>query len=158
MSGDDTGSDRSASERAGEAPPGEGVIRLSWALTALFCVAAGAATLAPGSLGRPVAALDVVLFAGGVVAFAGAYFRAISRSRYHKITVTGVFLLAGTAPASVRRSLLGALAVQALVAVITASIRLYTPVAFGVLVPVLGLGLAGWWGSRYGEFPPRDGR
>jgi hypothetical protein len=144
-------------EEAGDARPGDDVVRLSWALTAVFVVCAIAATIAPGALGRPVAVLDGVLFAGGVVAFAGAYVRAVSRSRFEKITVTGVFLLSGSAPAEVRRSLLGALAVQSLVAVTTASIRLYSPVAFGVLVPVLGLGLAGWWGSRHGTFPPREG-
>ena len=136
--------------------PGDDIVRLSWALTAVFTVGAIAATIAPSALGRPVAVLDGLFFAGGVVAFAGAYFRAISRSRFEKITVTGVFLLSGSAHADVRRSLLGALAVQSLVAVTTASIRLYTPVAFGVLVPVLGLGLAGWWGSRHGTFPPRE--
>ena len=27
--------------------------------------------------------------------------------------------------------------------------------AFGVLVPMLGIGLNGWWASRDGAFPPR---
>lgn len=152
---------RSADDGSGDdrgSAPGDTVIQLSWALTAVFTVAAVAATIAPGSLGRPIAVLDAVLFAAGVVAFGGAYLRAIGRSRYEKVTVMGVFFLSGSAPPDVRRSLLGALAVQSLVAVTTATIRLYTPVAFGVLVPVLGLGLTGWWGSRYGTFPPREER
>ncbi len=32
----------------------------------------------------------------------------------------------------------------------------YTAVAFGVLAPMLGLGLIGLWGARYGTFPARD--
>ena len=47
------------------------------------------------------------------------------------------------------------LAIQVVVALLTASIRLYTPLAFGILVPMWGLGLAGLWGARYGTFPPR---
>ena len=51
--------------------------------------------------------------------------------------------------------LLGSLAVQVVVAVVTASIRLYSPLAFGFLVPVYGLGMCGLWGARYGTFDPR---
>lgn len=143
-------------ERVAEDPPGASIIRWSWVLTGVFTVAAAAATVAPEQLGRPAAVLDVLLFAAGVVAFVAAYVRAVVRSRLEKVTVMGTFLLSGTAPPEVRRALLGALAVQALVAVVTASIRLYTPVAFGVLVPVLGIGLAGLWGSRHGSFPDRS--
>ena len=32
----------------------------------------------------------------------------------------------------------------------------FTAVAFGVLAPMLGLGLIGLWGARYGTFPERD--
>jgi hypothetical protein len=32
---------------------------------------------------------------------------------------------------------------------------LYSPLAFGILVPVFGLGLCGLWGARYGTFEPR---
>jgi hypothetical protein len=70
--------------------------------------------------------------------------------------VLGVFFLGGdVAPPDVRRQLLGSAATQAIVAIVTASSRPYTAVAYGVLVPMLGLGLTGLWGATHGRFPPR---
>ena len=135
-------------------PPGRAIVRASWAGTGVFAVVAVAATVADAAVGGLVA-VSVVLFALGVGAFLAAYVRAIGRSRYEAIGMGGLFLLAGTAPAAVQRSLLGSLAVQVVVAFTTASIRIYTPVAFGLLVPMYGLGLAGWWGATHGVFPPR---
>ncbi len=51
--------------------------------------------------------------------------------------------------------MLTALGVQIGVALVTASIRVFTSLAFGILVPVWGLGLLGLWCARYGEFEPR---
>ena len=34
-------------------------------------------------------------------------------------------------------------------------IRPFTPLAFGILVPMLGLGLIALWGARHGTFPAR---
>ena len=53
-------------------------------------------------------------------------------------------------PGRCRCALLGALAVQVVVAVATAAVHPFTSQAFGVLVPMFGLGLAGLWGARYG--------
>jgi hypothetical protein len=55
----------------------------------------------------------------------------------------------------VRTNLLGALAAQVAVAVLTASVRPYTTLAFGTLVPVYGLGLCGLWAARHGSFGSR---
>ena len=66
-----------------------------------------------------------------------------ARSRREELSVAGLFLLSGSAPSDVRRLLLGALAVQTAVALATASVRPFTPLAFGVLVPTFGLGLCG---------------
>jgi hypothetical protein len=52
--------------------------------------------------------------------------------------------------------LLSSFAVQVVFGLIAASIRIYTPVAFGLLVPMYGLGLAGLWGATYGTFPERE--
>jgi hypothetical protein len=135
---------------------GSGIRRASRAATVAFTVAAIAAAAAPGSLARPVAVFDCALFAVGIVAFLVAYSRAIARSRTEQVEILGVYLLGGgAAPRAVRRSLLGDLAVQVVVAVVTASIRPYTAVAFGVLVPMLGLGLAGLWGATHGTFSAR---
>jgi hypothetical protein len=47
------------------------------------------------------------------------------------------------------------LAAQVVVAVATAAARPFTTLAFGVLVPVFGVGLNGLWAARHGRFPPR---
>ena len=148
-----------ASEPETEARPGTGIVRAAWAGTALFVVAAAAAAVSPDSLGIVAAAVDLALFAVGCVAFLVAFFRVVERSRTEEISVNGVYFLAGgSAPSSVRTPLLAALAVQIVVAVATAALRPYTELAFGVLVPVYGLGLIGLWASRYGEFPDRAPR
>jgi hypothetical protein len=98
----------------------------------------------------------LVLFAIGCAAFLAGYARAIQRSRSEEISVTGLYLLAGPAvPGPVKRRLGLLLAVQIVVALVTAGIRTFTPLAFGVLVPVFGLGLNGLWAARHGRFPPR---
>jgi hypothetical protein len=101
-------------------------------------------------------AVALVLFAVGCAAFLAGYARAIQRSRSEEISVTGLYLLVGPAvprPVKLRLGLL--LAIQVVVALVTAGIRTFTPLAFGVLVPVFGLGLNGLWASRHGRFPPR---
>jgi hypothetical protein len=57
---------------------------------------------------------------------------------------------------------MGSFAVECLLALVTTVIGLVTvpadvtnPVAFGVLVPIYGLGLAGLWGARHGHFAAR---
>jgi hypothetical protein len=123
--------------------------------TVLYVVAAAVGTAALDLVVVTVV-VSVALFAVGTLAFLVAYARAIGRSRYESIGMGGLFFLAGTAPPRVQRLLMGALGVQVAVAFLTASIRIYTPVAFGLLVPMYGLGLAGLWGATYGEFPARD--
>lgn len=131
-----------------------GLVRASWAGTAVFAVAAFAAVvvehLEPISLG-----VDVVLFGLGCLAFLGAIVVAARRSREVEMGIGGLFFLAGSAPKQIRTHLLGALGVQVVVAFLTASLRIFTPLAGGMLVPVFGLGMAGLWGARFGEFPAR---
>lgn len=134
---------------------GDRIVQASWLGTAAFTVAATAATVAPDALAVPVAVFDVFLFVVGTVAFLAAFGRAVGRSRHEVLSVAGIFLLAGSAPRPMQWRLLGALGVQVVVAVVTASIRLYTSLAFGMLVPMYGLGLAGLWAARHGSFPPR---
>lgn len=142
-------------------PEGESIVRASWIGTAAFGVTA--------ALGAAVPALDflafllsLALFAAGTGAFFVAYARAVSRSRTDKVGVMAMFFLEGkVAPRPVRRNLLGSFAVQILVAFAAAAARPNTSLAFGILVPVYGLALAGLWGARYGVFPertPRRGR
>jgi hypothetical protein len=142
------------------AEAGRSLVRATLGATALFTVAAVSAAVVPSTLGTPVAVLDLVLFVVGLAAFAAALVRAAARSRHEELSVSGLFLLTGSAPVAVRRALLGALAVQTVVAVATAAARPFTPLAFGVLVPTLGLGACGLWAARHGTFPPsrRDGQ
>lgn len=134
---------------------GRDLVRASWWGTALYCAVAVAATVWTDAGGPAVAAVSLLLFLGGSVAFLWAYFVALERSRSELIGVGGLFFLAGCAPPSVQRSMMLSLGIQTTVAVITASIRLYTALAFGILVPMWGLGLAGLWGARHGVFPQR---
>ena len=135
-------------------PEGQSLITLTLATTALFVVSSAVAVVVTAF--RPVAAIiDLVLFGLGVVVFLAAFLIAVNRSRDVLIGVGGLYFLAGCAPAPVRLRLSGAFAVQVVVALAAASVAPFTAVAFGILVPVLGLGLSGLWGARYGTFPPR---
>lgn len=140
---------------ADDAAAGAGVVLLSFAGTGVFAAVATIATVFPDEAARPAAVVDGVLFAIGVVASLWAYAVAVGRSRTDAIGIAGLFFLSGSAPTQVRRRLLGAFAVQVVIAVVTASIRPYTSVAFGILVPMFGLGLAGLWGAKHGTFPAR---
>lgn len=130
------------------------LVRAAWAGTAAFTATAVAAVVTEVVRGVAVA-VAVVLFAAGTVAMVLALTRAAGRSRTDDVTVPGVFFLQGSAPKDVRRHLLGATVVQTAVAFATAGARPFTSLAFGILVPVYGLGLAGLWGARHGEFAPR---
>jgi hypothetical protein len=104
-------------------------------------------------------AVAMVLFALGCVAFLLGYARAVRRSRTEELSISGLFLLAGPAvPSPVKRQLGLLLAIQVTVALTTALVRSYTPLAFGVLVPVFGVGLNGLWAARHGRFPRRASR
>ena len=142
-------------EDGDEEQPGAGLVLLSWAGTGVFAAVATIATLLPDEAARPAAVVDGLLFVIGVVAFLWAYGLAVGRSRTDAIGIGGLFFLSGSAPRVVRFRMLAALGVQILIAVVSASIRPYTAVAFGILVPMFGLGLAGLWGARHGTFPPR---
>lgn len=153
MTGDPEGA-AAPSDSAGPRP-GWGLVQLSWAGSAVFSVLAVVAV--PVETVRPVAAgVDLILFAAGVVAFLMAYGRAVTRSRTDAIGIGGLFFLLGdVAPGWARRHLLTSFGLQTLASLATAAAAPYTSLAFGVLVPMYGLGLAGLWGARHGTFGPR---
>lgn len=132
---------------------GSAVVKASWAGTAVFSLSAVMATVVAGA---DVVALSValLLFAGGTGAFAVALVQAARRSRHEELTLAGLFFLEG-APSAVRRLLLGSLAAEVVVAIVTASVRPNTSLAFGILAPMWGQGLAGLWGARHGAFRSR---
>lgn len=144
----------------GEAPaggeaPGRRIVTWSWVGTVAFAVTSVVGVVADST--RVVAlVVALALFVAGCVLFLWAYAVAISRSRTHEIGIGGLYFLAGeTAPPAVRWPLWISFGVQVAVALATASLALYTSLAFGILAPVYGLGLMGLWAARHGSFGPR---
>jgi hypothetical protein len=121
----------------------------------VFAVTAFAAD-AVDALQIPAIVVALALFVGGAVAMAMTLVIGAGRSRESEITIGGLFFLINSAPKNVRVQLLGSFAVQVVVAFTTAGLRPYTSLAFGVLAPTAGLGLAGLWGARHGTFPARN--
>jgi hypothetical protein len=133
----------------------ERIILLDRAGTALFVIVAVAATVFLDQLGLVAAIVSLVLFAAGCFFFLWAYGVAVGRSRTDSIGIGGLYFLQGSAPREIQIALLVPLAVQISVALATAAIRPFTSQAFGVLVPMYGMGLAGLWGAKFGTYPPR---
>ena len=130
--------------------------KASWAGTAVFAATAIAAAAAPEPFTPVALATAIVLFAGGCGIFLWAFVLVAARSRTDLMEQAQIWFLTGPpTPPDVRRSLLGALAVQVVVGLATAGARPYTSLAAGVLVPMWGLGLCGLWAARHGVFPAR---
>ncbi|MEE9415936.1 MAG: hypothetical protein V3V01_11675 [Acidimicrobiales bacterium] len=135
--------------------PGQRLVQASWAGTAVFVATAIPATLGVEALRLAAAVVALILFGLGIVVFLGAYGVAIVRSRTDAMGIGGLFFLAGSAPKLVQRHMMGSLLIQVLVGLITAATRPFTAIAFGVLVAMFGLGLAGLWGAKFGKFESR---
>ena len=128
--------------------------------TAAFVITAVGGSFQAGFLRTLAATVALSLFAAGCAAFVWALLQAFQRSRTDNIGMGGLFfLLAPTAPGSVRRPFNALLVVQTLVglgtAIATLNVQPFTPLAFGVMVPIFGMGLAGLWAAKYGQFGPR---
>ena len=133
-------------------------------LTALFLVATAVAAVVftPATRAAGVA-IDLVLFGIGVAAFIWGYFSAVQRSRVDEISVASLYLLTSqVANKQVQKTMNGCLIAQLVVGLAGAIARSSTDgkagstLAFGVLVPLLGLGLNGLWASQFGTFTPRE--
>jgi hypothetical protein len=133
---------------------GRRIVQASWAGTALLAVATGLA-LFVGAAEVPATVIDLLLFLGGAVVFLWAYAIAVGRSRSVEIGIGGLYFVQGTAPAAVRRQLLGSLAAEVIIAGAAASLRPFSSFAFTILAPLWGLGLTGLWGARHGTFQAR---
>jgi hypothetical protein len=93
----------------------------------------------------------LALFFASLVVWTWALFAAIARTaRGDDVAVTTLFLIEGRVSARVRWSLYGALAACLAITVATAAAN-----PFGVLVPMLPLGLVGLWGARHQTYPRR---
>lgn len=110
-----------------------------------------------------VVVVSLALFAAGVATSLWAYARALDLSRVREVGVANLFLLTGeTAPKTLKRLMSAAWGVQIVAAIVGASIGMsgleksqLNPLAFGVLVPMFGIGMNGAWAARYGSFGPR---
>lgn len=140
------------------------IVRSNMVITAVFTVLTIVAAwlFTPGLRGM-IVAVDLALFAIGCFAFIWSYFSAVQRSRSDEISVAGLFvLIGGVAPRRITMAMNSCLATQVIVGLIGAIVRGSTDgragstLAFGVLVPIFGLGLNGLWSSRLGVFPPRQ--
>lgn len=154
--GPDPGPDRS----------GRVIVAADAVLTGVFVATALLAAAVFDEPWKSVAvAVDIACFAVGVVAFLWGYWNAVQRSREEEIGVAALyFLLDGIAPRVVMVRMNGLLVVQVVCGIATAAWRGSTggkpgsTLAFGILVPMLGLGLNGLWGAFHGMFGPRVGR
>ena len=134
---------------------GRGLVRASWIATMVLAAANLAGLVAIDTFAPLVVWLSFALFVAGCVLFFVAYAIAVGRSRTDAIGIGGLYFLAGSAPATVRRSLMGSLAVQCAVVVIVVALRPFTSLVISALAPMFGLGCAGVWAARFGRFPPR---
>lgn len=139
----------------GAPTPGSRIVLVSRVGTAAFVVTAIAAVIDRDVFGLVAVAVALVLFLIGCVVFLWAFGIAVGRSRTDAIGIGGLYFLQGSAPRAVQVALLVPFGVQVAVALVTAGLRPFTSLAFGVLVPMFGLAQAGLWGARYGHFGPR---
>lgn len=137
------------------APARSRIVRLSIIGTVVFVLVGLQAVIVPDQPAVFVA-VSLLEFVLGCVAFAWAFWFAVDRSRTEAIGIGGLFFASGSAPSRVRLLLVGSLLVQTVASIVFASVRLYTPLAFGVLAPMWSLGLIGLWVARHGTFPARD--
>lgn len=142
-------------EKYGDTRPGRSTVLVDRLATGLLALTGLMAAVSPSSFVGLYFVYSILCFLGGSVLFLLAMLRAAHRSRTDAIGIGGLFFMAGTAPAWARRQLLGLLAAQVLITVVAASVRPFTPLAFGTLAPMLGLGFCGWWSARFGIFGPR---
>ena len=138
--------------------------RINLLLTALFSVvtAVAAVVFTPATRTAGVV-VDLVLFSIGVAAFIWGYFSAVQRSRVDEISVASLYFLSGqVANKQIQKIMNGCLIAQLVIGLVGAIARSSTDgkagstLAFGVLVPLLGLGLNGLWASQFGTFTPRE--
>lgn len=137
-----------------EGVPGRRILLASWATNVAFALSAVPVALGLDDLEIVAALVALALFATALVVWSVAFAGAIVRSaRGDDIVVASLFFLQGSAPRRVQWHLFGAFGVGLLLVAATA-----WAAPFGVLVPMLSLGLIGLWGARHGTFPPRARR
>ena len=139
----------------GQVVPGRWILIVSWLCTLAFVAVTVPAILEPDEFVGASFALSLVLFFAGCALFAIDIVLAAARSRDDLMGIGGLFFLIGSAPRNVQVHLLGSLGIQVVVATAGAATHPFTPLAFGILVPMVGLGWCGLWAVRHGSFDPQ---
>ncbi len=140
------------------------LLRINVVLTAGFLLATLVAAITFNPTTRALGVITcLALFSVGVASFIWGYFSAVQRSRTHEISVAALYFLTGSgATTGVKQIMIGCLIAQLLIGLGGAIARSSTngrsgsTLAFGVLVPLLGLGFNGLWASHWGTFTPRE--
>lgn len=123
----------------------------SWAANAVFAATAVPYAVGVDAFEVPAVAVALLLFVISLVVWPWVLGTAFVRSSQgDDLVVASLFLTVGDAPRGVRVQLFSALAACVIVTAATAAAD-----PFGVLVPMLSLGLVGLWAARHGTFPPR---
>ena len=131
--------------------PGGRIIAASWIGNAIFAATAIPAAAGVEALDAAAIGVALGLFAISLGVWCWAFAIALARTtRGDDVVVGSLFLLQGPVPRRVRAHLFGSLSVCLVITAVTAAAE-----PFGVLVPMLPLGLAGLWGARHGTYPPR---
>ena len=130
---------------------GRGILAAGWVANALFAVTAIPVAVGVDDLIGVAIGVALLLFLVAVGTFVYAFGVGMARSAHgDNVAVSNLFFLQGSAPKPVKRDFLILFLVCLALTVGTAA---WEP--FGVLVPMLPIGLAGVWAARYGVFPPR---
>jgi hypothetical protein len=130
---------------------GRGIVLAGWIANALFAVTAIPVALGLDDVIGVAIGVTLLLFMVAVGTFVYAFAVGMVRSANgDNVAVSNLFFLQGSAPKPVKRDFLLLFLVCLAITVGTAA---WEP--FGVLVPMLPIGLAGVWAARYGVFPPR---
>ncbi len=131
---------------------GRGIIASGWLANVLFAATAIPVAVGVDDLLGVAIGVALLLFLVSVFVFVYAFALALARSsRGDNVAVANLFFLQGSAPKPIKRKFFWMALVCLVIAVATVA---WDP--FGVLVPMLPVGLAGMWAARYGVFPPRQ--
>lgn len=136
--------------------PNPALADLSVRLTAIISVFTVVTFLAEPTLDLVYAIFSAVLFFVGSFILGLGFWNGIQRSRVDDVRLAGLLSVDKSfVPAGIRNKLWLAVIVQIVVTWTFAGLRPITQQAFGALVPVLGVGFAALWGSRFARFHPR---
>lgn len=137
--------------------PGTRLLRLGWEVTVGFGLLTVLTHAVADALDLAYAIVSSALFVMGIGLFGLGFWNGVQRSRTELVTLSGLLAASrSNVPASALRLLWGAVLAQAVIGGVAAGLRPFTQQAFGLLVPMFGVGLAAVWGSRHGRFHLRD--